>query len=135
MLNQNISTGTALPLRSGGLFFDLQHSKIIHDRTIVRRTVSGPQQICSKIGCFAGLPLAGTDKKKRSVRMKEVREQIRPAVDLLDYKIRGGELSNGGGHKILAALIENPDRVNAVMNILDLELSEEETLAQVARLK
>ena len=40
-----------------------------------------------------------------------------------------------GGHKILAALIENPDRVNAVMNILDLELSEEETLAQVARLK
>ena len=67
--------------------------------------------------------------------MKEVREQIRPASDLLDYKIRGGELSNGGGHQILAALIENPDRVNAVMNILDLELSEEETLAQVARLK
>ena len=67
--------------------------------------------------------------------MKEVREQIRPAIDLLDYKIRGGELSNGGGHKILAALIENPDRVNAVMNILDLDLSEEETLAQVARLK
>ena len=67
--------------------------------------------------------------------MKEVREQIRPAIDLLDYKIRGGELSNGGGHQILAALIENPDRVNAVMNILDLELEEDQTLAQVEKLK
>ena len=67
--------------------------------------------------------------------MKEVREQIRPAIDLLDYKIRGGEISNGGGHQILAALIENPDRVNAVMNILDLELEEDETVAQVERLK
>ena len=67
--------------------------------------------------------------------MREVREKIRPVVDLLEYKIRSGELSNGGGHKILGVLLEKPELVNTVMNILDLELSEEETLAQVARLK
>jgi hypothetical protein len=67
--------------------------------------------------------------------MREVREKIRPAVELLEYKIRSGELTNGGGHKILAVLLEKPDLVNTVMNILDLELEEDETLAQVERLK
>jgi len=67
--------------------------------------------------------------------MREVREKIRPVVDLLEYKIRAGEISNGGGHKILAVLLDKPDLVNAVMNILDLELEEDETLAQVERLK
>ena len=67
--------------------------------------------------------------------MREVREKIRPAVELLEYKIRSGELTNGGGHKILAVLLEKPDLVNAVMNILDLELEEDATLAQVERLK
>ena len=67
--------------------------------------------------------------------MREVREKIRPVVDLLEYKIRCGELSNGGGHKILQILLAKPDLVNAVMNILDLELDEDQTLAQVERLK
>jgi len=67
--------------------------------------------------------------------MREVREKIRPVVDLLEYKIRGGELSNGGGHRILAVLLEKPDLVDTIMNILDLELSEEETLKQVERYK
>jgi len=67
--------------------------------------------------------------------MREVREKIRPVVDLLEYKIRSGELSNGGGHKILAVLLEKPELVNTVMNILDLELPEDETLAQVERYK
>ena len=67
--------------------------------------------------------------------MREVREKIRPVVDLLEYKIRSGELSNGGGHKILAVLLEKPELVNTVMNILDLELEEDETVAQVERLK
>ena len=67
--------------------------------------------------------------------MREVREKIRPVVDLLEYKIRGGEISNGGGHKILGVLLEKPDLVDTIMNILDLELDEEETLAQVERLK
>ena len=67
--------------------------------------------------------------------MREVREKIRPVVDLLEYKIRSGELSNGGGHKILAVLLEKPELVNTVMNILDLELEEAETVAQVERLK
>jgi len=67
--------------------------------------------------------------------MREVREKIRPVVDLLEYKIRSGQLSNGGGHKILAVLLDKPELVNTVMNILDLELEEDETLAQVERLK
>lgn len=67
--------------------------------------------------------------------MREVREKIRPVVDLLEYKIRSGELSNGGGHKILAVLLDKPELVNTVMNILDLELEEDETVAQVERLK
>lgn len=67
--------------------------------------------------------------------MREVREKIRPVVDLLEYKIRSGELSNGGGHKILSVLLEKPELVNTVMNILDLELEEDETVAQVERLR
>ena len=67
--------------------------------------------------------------------MREVREKIRPVVDLLEYKIRSGELSNGGGHKILGVLLEKPELVNTVMNILDLELEEDETVAQVERLR
>ncbi|MBR4098925.1 MAG: hypothetical protein IKK44_02925 [Clostridium sp.] len=67
--------------------------------------------------------------------MREVREKIRPVVDLLEYKIRSGQLSNGGGHKILAVLLDKPELVNTVMNILDLELEEDETVAQVERLK
>ena len=67
--------------------------------------------------------------------MREVREKIRPVVDLLEYKIRSGQISNGGGHKVLAVLLEKPELVNTVMNILDLELEEDETVAQVERLK
>ena len=67
--------------------------------------------------------------------MREVREKIRPVVDLLEYKIRSGELSNGGGHKILGVLLEKPELVNTVMNSLDLELEEDETVAQVERLR
>ena len=67
--------------------------------------------------------------------MREVREKIRPVVDLLEYKIRSGQISNGGGHKIPAVLLEKPELVNTVMNILDLELEEDETVAQVERLK
>ena len=67
--------------------------------------------------------------------MREVREKIRPVVDLLEYKIRSGQISNGGGHKILAVLLEKPELANTVMNILDLELEEDETVAQVERLK
>ena len=67
--------------------------------------------------------------------MREVREKIRPVVELLEYQIRSGQISNGGGHKILTILLDKPNLVNAVMNILDLELEEDETLAQVERLK
>ena len=67
--------------------------------------------------------------------MREVREKIRPVVDLLEYKIRSGQISNGGGHKILAVLLEKPELGNTVMTILDLELEEDETVAQVERLK
>ena len=66
--------------------------------------------------------------------MKEKREKIMPVVDLLEYMIRRGKISNAGGHKIYAVVLEHPDLVKQVMNILDDELSEEETLAKVQRL-
>ncbi len=66
--------------------------------------------------------------------MKEKREKIMPVVDLLEYMIRRGKISNTGGHKIYAVVLENPDLVKQVMNILDDDLAEEEMLARVQRL-
>lgn len=66
--------------------------------------------------------------------MKEKREKIMPVVDLLEYMIRRGKISNAGGHKIYAVVLENPDLVKQVMNILDDDLVEEEMLARVQRL-
>ena len=39
-----------------------------------------------------------------------------------------------GGHKIFGIALKNPDLVDAIMNILDLDLSEADTIAKVERL-
>ena len=57
--------------------------------------------------------------------MNETRVKVMPVTDLLEYKIRSGQISNEGGHKIFGI---------AIMNILDLDLSEADTIAKVERL-
>ena len=67
--------------------------------------------------------------------MKEKRETIMPVVDLLEYMIRRGKISNAGGHRIYAVALEDPDLVDQIMKILDMELSEEDTVARVEGLR
>ena len=66
--------------------------------------------------------------------MNETRVKVMPVTDLLEYKIRSGQISNEGGHKIFGIAPKNPDLVDAIMNILDLDLSEADTIAKVERL-
>lgn len=66
--------------------------------------------------------------------MNETRVKVMPVTDLLEYKIRSGQISNEGGHKIFGIALKNPDLVDAIMNILDLDLSETDTIAKVERL-
>lgn len=63
--------------------------------------------------------------------MKEKREIISQIADLLAYKIRSGELSQEGGDKIWRVAIKYPEKVDAITDILDMELPEEETVAKV----
>ncbi len=66
--------------------------------------------------------------------MNETRVKVMPVTDLLEYKIRSGQISNEGGHKIFGIVLKNPDLVDAIMNILDLDLPEADTIAKVERL-
>lgn len=77
---------------------------------------------------------AAACQRKEKCRMIEKRKKIQPVVDLLEYMIRVGKISNEGGHKIFAVVLKEPDLTDRVMNILDLELSEQETIAKVERL-
>ena len=67
--------------------------------------------------------------------MREKRKKIQPVVDLLEYMIRCGKISNEGGHKIFTVVLKEPDLTDRVMDILDLELSEQETIAKVEKLQ
>ena len=49
----------------------------------------------------------------------------------LSTRYVSGQISNEGGHKIFGIALKNPDRVDAIMNILDLDLSEAETIGKV----
>ena len=66
--------------------------------------------------------------------MIEKRKKIQPVVDFLEYLIRCGTISNEGGHKIFSVVLKEPELTDRVMDILDLELSEQETIARVERL-
>lgn len=77
---------------------------------------------------------AAACQRKEKCRMREKRKKIQPVVDLLEYMIRCGKISNEGGHKIFASVLKEPDLTDRVMDILDLELSEQETIAKVEQL-
>ena len=66
--------------------------------------------------------------------MKEVRAMVMPVGDLLEYKIRSGKMDNGIGQKIWQFTLKNPEYVKQILDIIDMELSDEETLARVERL-
>ncbi len=66
--------------------------------------------------------------------MKEVRAMVMPVGDLLEYKIRSGKMDNGIGQKIWQFTLKNPEFVKQILDIIDMELSDEETLARVERL-
>lgn len=66
--------------------------------------------------------------------MKEKRAMVMPVADLLEYKIRSGKLSNEVGQKIWAITVKHPELVKSIMDILDMELPDNDTLTRVERL-
>ena len=66
--------------------------------------------------------------------MNEKLRIVKPVGDLLEYKIRSGRMDNGIGQKIWQFALKNPETVDAIMDILDMELSDADTLAKVERL-
>ena len=77
---------------------------------------------------------AAVRQRKEKCKMREKRKKIQPVVDLLEYMIRCGKISNEGGHKIFSVVLKEPDLTDRVMDILDLELSEQDTIAKVEKL-
>lgn len=66
--------------------------------------------------------------------MKEKREQISEVSDFLTYLIRSGRISNEGGDKIWRIILKHPEKADAIMAILDMELPESDTILKVERL-
>lgn len=73
-------------------------------------------------------------KGNETMDMKEKRAMVKPVGDLLEYKIRSGKMDNGVGQKIWQFALKNPGFVDQIMNILDMELPDNDTLAKVERL-
>ena len=66
--------------------------------------------------------------------MKEKREIAGELAEFLSYKVRSGQLSQEAGEKIWKLAMQKPEMADAITNILDLELSEDETVLRVERL-
>ena len=73
-------------------------------------------------------------KLKGEVSMREKREKVKEIADLLEYNIRSGAVSPEGGDVIWRIALKNPEKVDAIVNILDMELPEAETVAKVEKL-
>ncbi|MCI5593327.1 MAG: hypothetical protein PUG78_05015 [Eubacteriales bacterium] len=66
--------------------------------------------------------------------MKEKREIAGELAEFLSYKVRSGQLSQEAGEKIWKLAMQKPEMADAITNILDMELPEEETVLRVERL-
>lgn len=66
--------------------------------------------------------------------MKEKRAVVMPVGDFLEYKIRSGKMDNDIGQKIWQFTLKHPEFAGDVMDILDMELPDEDTLAKVEKL-
>ena len=47
--------------------------------------------------------------------MNENRQKVAPVTDLLEYKIRVGEISNEGGHEIFHIALKHVELVDQIM--------------------
>ena len=50
--------------------------------------------------------------------MNENRQKVAPVTDLLEYKIRVGEISNEGGHEIFHIALKHVELVDQIVYIL-----------------
>ena len=66
--------------------------------------------------------------------MKEKREIAGELAEFLSYKVRSGQLSQEAGEKIWKLAMQKPEMADAITNILDMELPEDETVRRVERL-
>ena len=66
--------------------------------------------------------------------MKEKREIAGDLAEFLSYKVRSGQLSQEAGEKIWKLAMQKPEMADAITNILDMELPEDETVLRVERL-
>ena len=66
--------------------------------------------------------------------MKEKREVINKISEFLAYKVRSGDVSTEGGDKIWRIALKNPEKVDAIIDILDMDLPEADTVMKVERL-
>lgn len=66
--------------------------------------------------------------------MKEKREVIKQVAEFLSYKIRSGELSSEGGDKVWRVALKHPEKADEIMNILEMELPEDDTVTKIERL-
>ncbi len=73
-------------------------------------------------------------KGESEMDMKEKREIAGDLADFLSYKVRSGQLSQEAGEKIWRLVMQKPEMAGAATNILDMELSENETVTKVERL-
>lgn len=66
--------------------------------------------------------------------MKEKREIAGELAEFLSYKVRSGQLSQEAGEKIWKLAMQKPEMADAITNILDMELPEDEIVLRVERL-
>ena len=62
--------------------------------------------------------------------MNENRQKVAPVTDLLEYKIRVGEISNEGGHEIFHIALKHVE----IVYILEMDLPEKDTIAKIKQL-
>ena len=66
--------------------------------------------------------------------MNENRQKVAPVTDLLEYKIRVGEISNEGGHEIFHFALKHVELVDQIVYILEMDLPEKDTIAKIKQL-
>ena len=66
--------------------------------------------------------------------MKENREAISRAAEFLAYKLRAGDISKDGGDRIYQVILHNPDKVDKIIDIMDMDLAETETIVKIEAL-
>ena len=66
--------------------------------------------------------------------MNENRQKVAPVTDLLEYKIRVGEISNEEGHENFHIALKHVELVDQIVYILEMDLPEKDTIAKIKQL-